>query len=150
MKSCGPGSAEQPTLSQDLGAAVVELVDVDGDVEAAGLDLQRAVDVGVQVVPDGLAEGAAVAGGVLGAAAGGWCPGTKRSAWIGRLGRVDARLDLLARQARFGAVDRRRLQVVVVARHDGERDGGDDQRARAPPARRSGRVTASHAPRWTL
>ena len=113
---------------EDLGGPVVELVDADGDVEAAGLDLECAVDVGVQVVPDRLAEGAALAGRVLGAAA---RVGARHEevGLDGRLGRVDARLDLFARQARVGAVDRRGLQVVVVARNDGERDGRDDQRA---------------------
>ena len=73
-----------------MALLVVELVDVDGDVEAAGLDLERAVDVGVHVVPDGLAEGAAVAERVLRAAPAAGDLGREEVGLGRRLGRVDA------------------------------------------------------------
>ena len=127
MKSCVPGSAEHCTRREDLRRAVVELVEADGDVESAGLDLDRAVDVRMQVVPDGLSERAAAAHGGLGPAAAGGL-GREEIRLRGRLRRVDGRLDLLAGQARVGPVDGRRLQVVVVDRDHGERGGRSRQR----------------------
>jgi hypothetical protein len=127
--------------SADLGGLVVELVDVDGDVEAAGLDLECAVDVGLRRT-DGLAEGPPVAEVFSGRPA------------AGHLGREVERVvasvvstaPILARQARVGAVDRCGLQVVVVVGHDRRRPrAGRGRRA----ARRSFGETPCHPPRWT-